>query len=103
MKLTKRPRGATVCQTGGAACAFAHRAFRSLSGCCAHTRTEARGQQGYPVLFGHDNPANGDTIGLLTSHGVLASAATAARPAEIGVIRPTLGLAIERLGGHGAI
>jgi hypothetical protein len=33
MKLTKRPRGATVCKTGGAACAFAHRAFRSLSGC----------------------------------------------------------------------
>jgi hypothetical protein len=32
MKLTKRPRGATGCQTGGATCAFAHRAFRSLSG-----------------------------------------------------------------------
>jgi hypothetical protein len=31
MKLTKRPRGATGCQTGGATCAFAHRAFRSLS------------------------------------------------------------------------
>jgi hypothetical protein len=35
MKLSKRPRGATGCQTGGAACAFAHRAFRSLSGCWA--------------------------------------------------------------------
>ena len=33
MKLTKRPRDATVGLTGGAACAFAHRAFRSLSGC----------------------------------------------------------------------
>ena len=33
MKLPKRPRGATVCLAGGAACAFAHRAFRSLSGC----------------------------------------------------------------------
>ena len=33
MKLTKRPRGATVDSAGGAACAFAHRAFRSLSGC----------------------------------------------------------------------
>ena len=43
MKLTKRPRGATVSQTGGAACAFAHRAFRSLSGCYADNEGSERG------------------------------------------------------------
>jgi hypothetical protein len=43
MKLTKRPRGATVGPTGGAACAFAHRAFRSLSGCWTDLWSERRG------------------------------------------------------------
>jgi hypothetical protein len=32
MKLTKRPRGATVCLAGGAACAFAHRRFAAYPG-----------------------------------------------------------------------
>jgi len=48
MKLTKRPRGATVGQTGGAACAFAHRAFRSLSGCSA----DAEGARAARMLMG---------------------------------------------------
>jgi hypothetical protein len=54
MKLTKRPRGATVCQTGGAACAFAHRAFRSLSG---------GGLKGTTQHFGDDPGGNSGRSG----------------------------------------